>query len=137
MTIGTSQMFPNGADVWSATASAAIEKAYRFVKQTTTQEENYKVAPADSGEEVLGISIARAAMGEPVGVALSSIGALEVNGASVNIAAGDKLKPATGGVGVKAADDGDAWGAIALEPATTDGAVIRVHIRHGQNPPAE
>lgn len=134
MSLGTSQMFPNGADVWSATASAEFSAPYRFAKQTTTAEENYKVAPAGAGEECLGIATARAGVGDPVGVATSSVGALEVNAASVNIAAGDKIKSAANGIGVKAATAADKWYAVALDPATTDGAVIRVLIRHGVVP---
>jgi hypothetical protein len=129
MGLGTSHMFPNGADVWSATASAPTEP-YRFMKQTTTAEESYRVAPAAATEPILGISIAGAASGEPVGVCTSSIGALRVNGGTTPIAAGDKLASITAdGIGGKVATG--EYGAIALEPATADGALIRVLIRSG------
>lgn len=125
-----SQNFPNGADVFSSTASATIEK-FRFVKHTTTAEENYKCAPAGVGEKPFGISVSNADLGDPVGVCTSSIGVLEVDGSSVAIAAGDPLKPAADGIGVKAATAADIYGAEALEPATAANVVIRVLLRHG------
>ena len=129
----TSGMFPNGADIFSATASADIVE-YRIVKQTTTQEENYKVAPAGAGEAPFDIAIQQATTGSPVGVCTSGIGAVEVDGSSVAIAAGDKIKPSAGGIGVKAATAGNVYICEALEPATTAGAVIRVLMRYGVVP---
>ena len=59
----------------------------------------------------------------------SGRGYLTVNGNSVNIAPGDKLGPGTAtGIGVKVTADKKAFGAIALEAASTDGAVIEVLI---------
>lgn len=134
MSFGTSQYFPNGADIWSATASAAV-LALTFVKQTTTQEENYKCATAGVGEDILGIAVADAEAGEPVGVATSSIGMLKVNGSGTAIAAGDKLTANATGLGIKAGVS-TVYGAVALEPASTNGAEIRVLIRHGITPAA-
>lgn len=127
----TSQMFPNGAPVFSATATAVCAP-YRFAKQTTTAHEDYKVEHAGADELTLGITIAKAKLGEPIGVCIGNVGALEVNAEGVGnaIAAGDFLKSGANGVGV-IAGEGDYYGAIALEPATTDAALIRVLIVKG------
>jgi hypothetical protein len=123
--LGTSRQFDG--KVHPALATEAVE-AYRFLKQATTAAEDYKVNYADAGEKPLGISVAEAASSEGVGVAVSGFGLLYVDANSVNIAAGDPIKATADGVGVKAGD-GDAYAAIALEPATADGAIIRVLIQ--------
>jgi len=112
----------------SGIATAAIV-ANRFVKQGTTAAETYKFTAAAAGEYPFGVSVDDAdAAADPVAIeGAGKIGMLEVNGADSNIAAGDYLKPTTAGVGIKAAS-GDVAGAIAMEPATADGDIIRVAI---------
>ena len=56
---------------------------------------------------------------------------LKVNGNSANIAASDPIKPTTGGLGVKAATNKDAYSAIALEASTTDADYILVRLETG------
>lgn len=78
-----------------------------------------------------GIVTDTAADNAQTGLKLYGIYRLIVNGNSVNIAAGDPLKPTTSGYGVKAATDKDKYSAIALEASTTDADNILVVLAHG------
>lgn len=111
--------------------SAAAVTSGRFGKLggTTTR----TVAHAGTSDQPHGI-IGDDATGSGTSVPLhtSGRGYLTVNGNSANIAPGDKLGPGTAdGIGIKVTADGKAYGAIALEQATTDGAIIEVLICHG------
>lgn len=72
------------------------------------------------------------ATGAPVAIFANGLGKATVNGDSVAIASGDLLKTAAGGVLIKAEDDYDNVVAIALNPATTDGAEITILITQFQ-----
>jgi hypothetical protein len=87
------------------------------------------VATATSG--FAGIIVETAADNKPTSLKMGGIFRLLVNGQSVNIAAGDPIKPTTAGYGVKAATTKDLFSAIALEAATTDATSIVVSIDHG------
>lgn len=116
-------------EVNSYVAAAALTK-FRFVKETTTgREATCNVAAAAA--KPIGIVTEDVASGGDAPVIESGIFALEVNGQSVNIAVGDPIKPTTGGVGVKAATEGDYFGAVAKEAASTDGAIIKVSVERG------
>lgn len=113
-----------------AKASADV-LAHRIVKLTNTDQIR-TVAPPSSNAGLFGIAAEAAASGNHVAVFTNGLGRLTVNGNSVNIAAGDKLKSTgSAGIGVKAATDKDEYIAIALEPATADGVEIDVLIIHG------
>lgn len=116
---------------YSGAATAAVTKN-RAAKQGTTANEDFKFTLAGVGEAACGIFVTSAASGEFVQVAFDGFGLAEVNanGAANNIAKGDKLKPSTNGVLVKALP-GDLYIAEAMEPATTDAAYIRVYIEQG------
>lgn len=116
----------------SGYAVAAI-LGFRAVKHATTGTEDMKFNVAGAGEEAAGIAIGDADSGGSVGVAPIGFGMAHVNGLSVPIAAGDKLKPAANGILVKAGA-GDKYIAEAWEPATADGLDIRVWIQKGQLP---
>jgi hypothetical protein len=90
---------------------------------------NGDITTATSG--FAGIVVETAADNVLTSIKLDGIFRLKVNGNSVNIAAGDPLKPTTGGLGVKAATDKDQYSAIALEAATTDATWIAVVLAHG------
>lgn len=74
---------------------------------------------------------AAVASGGAVPIKVYGISLLNVNGLSVNIAAGDPIKPTTGGLGVKAATNKDKYSAIALGASTTDDDVILVLVERG------
>lgn len=123
---GTSQQFYGGV-TFSGSATTAIN-AFRFVKHATTSAEDYKFAVAGASDTACGVAIAGAAIGDEVGVALTGIGLLTVNGATGGaIAAGDGLTAAADGIGVKAGAGSKVF-AKALEPATADDVYIRVLI---------
>jgi hypothetical protein len=103
---------------------------YRFVKETTSALDS-TAAIATAGEKPIGVSVEDADQGRTMPVCEEGFGLLVVNGNSVNIAIGDPLKPATGGAGVKAATEGDYYGAVAKEAATADGVIIKVRIERG------
>lgn len=117
-------------EINSYIATSSAMSRYRFVKEVTDGRDS-KCAVAAATNKPIGIATESVAEGLDVPVCETGHGLLEVNGNSVNIAIGDPLKPTTGGVGVKAATDGDFYGAIAKEAATTDGAIIRVSIERG------
>lgn len=107
----------------SAEATAAIT-ANRIVKLATTAKEQWKVTTSGAGEASIGVATNDAASGEIVTVAIAnSVGRIEVDGSSSNIAAGDPLKANASGIGVKASS-GDNTIAIALEPSTASGDII-------------
>lgn len=116
----------------SGVATSAIVQL-RAVKIATTGTEKHKFAQsgASDGAITQGIAINSAATDGVVGVAFDGYGAAEVNGNSANIAAGDFLKAGANGILVKASA-GDHYIAIAQEPSTADGIVIRVKIQKGQ-----
>lgn len=114
-------------------STAAIADARFVIQATTSTAALHSVTAASaSTSPTLGISMNAADdESQNVGVRIDGIATLEVNGASSNIAVNDPLVPTTGGVGIKASASGETaqWiGAIALEPATTDGALITVKI---------
>jgi hypothetical protein len=116
-----------------ALAAEALTR-YRFVDLAgTTAKEATKASIADSGDNPIGIVGDTVTTGRPVAVFTSGVGRLEVDGSGAAIAAGDYLKPDGGnaGKGIKAATDGNFYGARALEPSTADGDVIRVLIIQG------
>lgn len=101
--------------------------ANRFVSHGTAADGVIAATTAD--RDVIGIS-RKAAVATDSEIELVTLGVtmLEVNGNSVNIAAGDPLKPTTAGVGVKGATDKDKCFAIAREAATADAVLIPVYI---------
>lgn len=107
------------------TTSAAVT-AGRFgtIAGTTSR----TVAQSGAGAATHGVIGDSAGSGTSVPLHTSGRGYLTVNAQSTNIAPGDKLGATTNGVGVKATADKAAFGAIALEPASTDGAIIEVLI---------
>ena len=88
-----------------------------------------EIATATSG--LAGIIVETAADNAQTSLKMGGFFRLKVNGNSVNIAALDPLKPTTGGLGVDADTDKDAFSAIAMEAATTDATYICVYIDHG------
>lgn len=78
-----------------------------------------------------GIVAETAADNKPTSLKMGGFFRLKVNGNSNNIAAGDPLKPTTGGLGIIAATDKDKFSAIACEAATADAMWITVYISHG------
>lgn len=87
------------------------------------------IATATSG--LAGIIVETAADNKPTSLKMGGFFCLNVNGNSANIAEGDPLKPTTGGLGIKADTDKDAFSAIACEASTTDDDYITVYIDHG------
>jgi predicted RecA/RadA family phage recombinase len=114
---------------FSGAATAAVTKC-RAAKQGTTANEDFKFTLAGVGDEPCGIFVTSAASGAFVQVAFDGFGLAEVNGATLNIAKGDKLKPSTNGLLVLAFP-GDLYIAEAMEPSTADGDLIRVYIKKG------
>lgn len=108
----------------SFTADNAIA-AYVFVKLTATG------CDTTTSAGPIGVTAEAVASGGNATIFHEGEAYLIVNGNSVNIAAGDYLKATTAGYGVKSASDGDEFGAIALEPATTDAKLIRVLLKRG------
>jgi hypothetical protein len=108
------------------TTGAAV--AFRFAKNVTTAKEATLFAPAGNAEQTFGIFMDAAAVGDPVSVAFGGIGRLCVDGNAAAIAAGDYLDSDAAGKGTKIATDQANYGAIALDPSTADGDIIRVFI---------
>lgn len=125
----SSALFTDPGITGAATETIA---ALVFANIAATAAEDLKFEQADAGEKCFGITSSGVSSGEHVVVHHSGIGRLTVDGSGTAIVAGDRLKAASGGVGVKTVTDRDEYGAIALEPATTSGAVIRVKIISGQ-----
>ncbi len=130
---GTSQQFPAQTGFTDSGQAAATTLAYRFVKSTTDAMSNYKygAAAAADNAKVCGISMNAAelngSIGEPIGICFGGIGLITVNAASVNIVAGDPIAcGAAAGIGTKATSG--VYHVQALEPANTDGAIIRCRI---------
>lgn len=120
-------------DSVTATANEALT-AYTFADLAgTTAKEALKASTADSGDAPFGIVAETTASGGEAAIFYSGIGRLTVDGSSTAIAAGDKLKPGASndGVGIKAASDTNAYGAIALDPSSASGDIIRVLIERG------
>jgi hypothetical protein len=120
-------------EVLSFNVIAAVDE-YKFVKATHTTAGDRKCAHATAGEMPLGISLdSQETVGGqlPVASVPGRIAILTVDGSGTSIAVGDRLKPGTAGVGVKA-DSGDFYGAVALAPATTSGAKIPVLLMFGE-----
>ena len=96
----------------------------------TTASEAFKARLAGAGEFCLGIIGAAALAGRPTNVRTGGMYRLTVNGSGTAINAGDKLKSAANGIGIKAGAT-DEWFAIAIDPSTGNGDIIRVVIAHG------
>lgn len=109
--------------------STAAINPYCIVTLATTVADTPKAAPGAAGDVPLGVNTnLTIASGEYAPIALDGIGRVTVNANSVNIAAGDFIKPTgSAGIGVKA-NHGDSVCARALEPATADGAIIACEI---------
>jgi hypothetical protein len=130
---GTSQQFPAQTGFTDSGQVAADTEAFRFVKSTTDAMSNYKygAAAAADNAKVCGISMNKAVvtsgLGEPIGICFGGIGLITVNAASTNIIAGDPIAcGAAAGIGTKATTG--VYHVQALEPANTDGAIIRCRI---------
>ena len=107
----------------------------RFVNLAgTTANQALKCSIADTTETVFGVSDNGGSSGDVISIITTGYEAmLEVDGSGTAIAAGDFLKPDGGsaGKGIKAASDKDAYGAMALEPSSADGDIIRVLVLTG------
>ena len=104
---------------------------YRFVQLDTSECDaaNQVVEQGGAGTKCFGITYeTTAAANRTVGVNLSGICTLEVDGNAAAITAGDYLKSDADGQGVKAATDKDEVGARALEDSSTLGEQIQVEI---------
>lgn len=108
------------------TTGAAV--AFRFAKNVSTAKEATLFAPAGDGEQTFGVFMDAADVGDPVAVAFGGIGRLCVDGNAGAIAAGDYLDSDAAGKGTKVTADRGNYGAIALDPSTADGDLIRVYI---------
>ncbi len=88
-----------------------------------------RVNVASAGARSIGILQNKPTVaGQGAVVVLSGRAKLVVNGTAVPIVAGDMLKAAAAGVGVKAATAADKVGALALESSSVDGDIIEVLI---------
>lgn len=97
-------------------------RRYNFVKVSAAQ----TVTVSGAGEVCDGIlQNAPDAANKSAAVMLNGTSKCRVNGNSVNIAAGDYIKAAANGVGVKASS-GDVVGGRALDAATADDVFIEV-----------
>jgi len=99
---------------------------HRFV--TAYGETSPDVDLAGAGEVMSGVLQNAPSDNEECTIVATGPSFLEVNGNSVNIAIGDRLKSAASGIGVKADTDGDIYGAVAREASTADNTVIRVDV---------
>ena len=115
---------------FSAEAGEALTR-YRFAKHTGTLVTQAKVGEAEAAQRTAGINAETYASGKMAAVFTDGMGFLEVNGNSVAIVAGDPLKSNATGLGVKAASAGNIYGAVAVDPSTADGDIIRVIIERG------
>ena len=122
--MGSSEFTGRGLGI---VATAAIS-AYRFVEFNNTGANLTGAAAAAATDLPGGIAPEAIAQGASGSVFVDGIGFLEVDGSGTAIATNDFIKATTGGKGVKATTDGEFYGAIALEPASTDGKIIRVRI---------
>jgi hypothetical protein len=115
-------------------AAEAITK-YRFVDLAgTTAKEAAKCSIADSGDKCIGIATETIASGGMVPVAINGRGRLEVDGGTA-IAGNDRLRAHTDSAGrgllIGGGTANQEYGAIALEPSTVAGDIIRVLILSG------
>lgn len=123
----------NNPGTLNGAANEAITE-FTFVDTAgTTAKEALKFSVADTGDTPIGIAQSTVTSGETVGVVTAGETFLTVDGSGTAIVAGDYLKPSgdSDGLGIKAAADGDAYGAKALEPSTADGDRIRVLVVSG------
>ena len=111
---------------WSAPASTDLSNyQYHFVKLDS----NNKLALAGATDAIFGILQDKPDAADETGlVAIAGVSKLVVDAATVNIAVGDRLAANANGHGVKTTTEGDDYGAIALEPATADGVIIKVMV---------
>lgn len=117
-------------DKGSWASALAIAENLFAMQDSTNGVRNVKLATA--GAKILGITTAKtASTNDNVSVAQAGQTYLIVNGNSDNIAAQDYIKSTTAGIGIKTTTDTDEYGAVALEAATTDGALILVDIKRG------
>lgn len=115
---GFRQSYPAGADLSSY--------QYRFVKVSSGQ-----FVLCGAGDSSFGILQDTPNAAGVAGSALyEGISRIVVDAGTTPIAAMDNLKSDASGRGVKTTTAGDEVGAIALEAATTTGAIIAVRIVH-------
>lgn len=107
-------------DSWPAAANLSTHQN-KYVKMTSTG-----VDVCGAGDPVDGILTNDPETGEAASVIIQGLAQLVVNGQSVPIAAGDPLESGALGVGVKSTLDKKNVSAIAVDPATVDGAIITV-----------
>lgn len=107
----------------------------RFVDLAgTTANQLLKCSIADTTDKPFGVADNGGSSGDLISIITTGYEAmLEVDGSGTAIAAGDYLKPdaSSTGKGIKAGTDKDAYGAIALEPSSADGDIIRVLVLNG------
>ncbi|KKK93975.1 hypothetical protein LCGC14_2687490 [marine sediment metagenome] len=109
--------------------SALAIAQHLFVEQDTAVSGPNNVKLATAGAMVQGITITKTtAVSQNVTVRESGTSFLTVNGNSDNIAAGDRIKSTTAGIGIKTTTDTNEIGATALEAATSDGVKIMVRL---------
>lgn len=99
-------------------------KQHRFVKYSAAN----TVVICGAAEAAVGVLQNDPLQNRAAEVRHLGISLLEVNGNSVNIAAGDRLESAADGVGVKSTADKKYVGAVALQAATADGVKISVQL---------
>jgi len=112
----------------SGTMTTGAAVAFRFAKIVSTAKEATLFAPAGNAEQTFGIFMDAASVGDSVSVAFGGTGRLCVDGHAAAIAVGDYLDSDANGKGTKIATDQANYGAIAMDPSTADGDVIRVYI---------
>lgn len=123
-TSGPSRTFIAGTDL------SAVAKQYTFVKMSA----DFKVTTAGAGERPIGVQqdLGKADAHVYVRLIPGGTSKLRVDGNAAAIVAGDILKVAANGKGVKAASANDDYYAIALEGSTADGDVIEAVLVTGQ-----
>jgi hypothetical protein len=115
----------DGSYAPTADYSAAATYQYHFMKSVAGV-----LTICGAGDPILGILQDTPSANMAGSVALEGESYLVVDGNAGAIAAMDRLKSDASGQGVKTTSNGDEVGAVALEAATTAGAVIKVHIVH-------
>ena len=105
--------------------SAAATYQYHFMKLVVAV-----LTICGAGDPIFGVLQDTPVANQAGSVAIEGETYLVVDGSGTAIAAMDKLKSDASGQGVKTTTNGDEVGAIALEAATTAGAVIKVQIVH-------
>lgn len=123
--MGNRRVHPTASESYAAEATIA---ANRFVVHGSAADGCTNPAGANA-IPVIGVARFGGTSGQQVVIDLAGCVDLTVNGASVNIAAGDPIKVGTTtGIGVKAATDKDHAHAVANEAATADGVLISVRL---------